>query len=86
MTAARVTVTLPAELHQAVQAAAERAGLPFSVVVSEALAGWVRGQLVDAWLADHQETHGAFDEQELRALADEAGVPYVPPGRGRAAA
>lgn len=68
------------------QAAAERAGLPLSAVVSEALAGWVRGQLVDAWLAEHQATHGAFDEQELRALAEEAGVPYVPPGRGRAAA
>ncbi len=86
MTTARVTITLPAELHEAVQSVAERNGLAFSAVVSEALAGWVRGQLVDAWLAEHEATHGAFDEQELKALAQEAGVPYVPAGRGRAAA
>jgi hypothetical protein len=36
---------------------------------------------VDAWLADHQATYGNFDENELRRLADEAGVLYVGPGR-----
>jgi hypothetical protein len=41
----------------------------------------MRGRLVDAWLAEHQATPGAFDEDELRALAAEAGVPYVGPGR-----
>jgi post-segregation antitoxin (ccd killing protein) len=83
MTTARVTVTLPAELRQAAQEAADSAGVPFSAVVSDALAGWVRGQLVDAWLAEHQTAHGAFDEDELRALAEDAGVPYVPAGRSR---
>lgn len=43
-------------------------------------------QLVDAWLAEHQATHGAFDEDELRALAEDAGVPYVAAGRSRSAA
>lgn len=83
MTTARVTVTLPAELRQAAQDAADAAGVPFSAVVAAALAGWVRGRLVDAWLAEHQATHGSFDEADLRALAEDAGVPYVPAGRSR---
>lgn len=83
MSAARVTVTLPAELHEAAQHAARSAGVPFSAVVSDALAHWVRGQLVDAWLVAHQETHGPFREDELRDLAGDAGVPYLPAGRAR---
>ena len=83
MTTARVTVTLPSELHQAAQQAAESARVPFSAVVSDALAAWVRGQLVDGWLAEHQSAHGAFDEEELRTLAEEAGVPYVAVSRTR---
>ncbi len=83
MTTARVTVTLPDELHRAAQQAAQRAKVPFSAVVSDALAAWVRGQLVDGWLAEHQATYGAFDEEELQALAEGAGVPYVAPGRAR---
>lgn len=83
---ARVTVTLPQELHVAAQRAAEAAGLPFSAVVAEALTGWARGRLVDEWLADHQATHGDFDEEELRALAAETGVPYVQPRASRPAA
>lgn len=83
MTTARVTITLPAELRQAAQDAADSAGVPFSSVVSEALAAWVRGRLVDVWLAEHQTAYGAFDEDELQALALETGVPYVPAGRSR---
>lgn len=83
MTTARVTITLPTELRQSVQAVADRAGVPFSAVVSSALAAWVRGQLVDAWLAEHQAAYGAFDEGELRTLAREAGVAYVPADRAR---
>lgn len=77
----RVTVSLPAELRDAAQLAAERADVSFSSVVADALASWVRGQLVDDWLTDHQERFGEFDEDELRALAAETGVPYVAPGR-----
>jgi post-segregation antitoxin (ccd killing protein) len=86
MTAARVTITLPEELRAAAQEVAEAAGLPFSAVVTEALAAWTRGRLVDLWLAEHQSSFGEFDEEELRALASESGVPYVPPGQGRPAA
>ena len=86
MTTARVTITLPQELHASAQHVAEIAGLPFSTVVAEALAAWTRGRLVDEWLAEHQDAYGAFDEKELRALAEETGVPYVPPREGRPAA
>lgn len=86
MTTARVTITLPQELHASAQHAAEIAGLPFSTVVAEALAAWTRGRLVDEWLAEHQAAYGAFDEGELRALAEETGVPYVPPSEARPAA
>ena len=77
---------MPADLRAAAQEAAERAGVPFSTVVSDALAAWLRGQLVDAWLADHEAEQGAFDEDELRALAEDAGVPYAPPSRAEPAA
>lgn len=77
----RVTVSLPGEVRQTAQRVADELGTSFSAVVAEALTGWMRGRLVDAWLADHQVTHGEFDEQELRALAEDAGVPYLPPGR-----
>lgn len=80
MSTARVTITLPAELRQAAQDAADTAGTSFSAVVSEALAAWVPSQLVDASLVEHQATHGAFHEDELRAIAADASVPYVPSG------
>ena len=86
MTTERVTVSLPAELRQAVQKVADDAGIPFSMAVSVALSAWIRGQLVDTWLLAHQAEHGVFDEDELRALAVEAGVPYVPAGQARSAA
>ncbi len=70
-------MTLPADLHEAAQRAARNAGLPFSAVVTDALGSWVRGALVDAWLAEHQADHGAFDEGALQTLAEDAGVPYV---------
>jgi len=85
MTITRVTVTLPAELRRAAQDAASSAGIPFSTVVSEALAAWLRGQLVDAWLSEHQALHGAFDEDDLRALAEDACVAYLPPRPPRSA-
>lgn len=81
MSSERVTVSLPDDLRRAAQRIAEERGTSFSSVVAEALTGWMRGRLVDAWLADHQAAHGAFDEDELRALAADAGVPYVGPGR-----
>lgn len=41
----------------------------------------LRAPLVDAWLAEHQADFGRLDEDELAALAAEAGVPYIPPAR-----
>ena len=81
MTTERVTVSLPAELRQVVQRVADDAGVPFSSLVSGALTAWVRGRLVDEWLAEYQAERGVFDEDELRALAGRAGIAYLPPGR-----
>lgn len=74
-------MSLPDDVRRAAQRIAEEQGTSFSAVVAEALTGWMRGRLVDVWLAEHQATHGEFDEAELRALATDAGVPYVGPGR-----
>jgi hypothetical protein len=81
MSTERVTVSLPDDVRRAAQRIAEERGTSFSAVVTDALIGWMRGRLVDAWLAEHQAVHGAFDEDELRVLAADAGVPYVSPGR-----
>ncbi len=85
-TTERVTVSLPTEVRRAAQRVAQATGVPFSAVVQDALATWLRTRLVDAWLAEHQAAHGAFSEDELRALAAEAGVPYLPPTTSRSAA
>ncbi|MFY9807448.1 MAG: hypothetical protein WCC65_00660 [Pseudonocardiaceae bacterium] len=81
MTTERVTVSLPGDVRRTGQQVADELGMSFSAMVSEALNGWLRARLVDAWLAEHQAEHGAFDEDELRALAKQAGVPYLAPGR-----
>jgi len=81
MTTERVTVSLPQDVRRTSQRIADELGLSFSAVVAEALTGWLRTRLVDVWLAEHQAEHGAFDEDELRALAVEVGVPYLPPRR-----
>jgi predicted transcriptional regulator len=83
MTTERVTVSLPEDVRRTSQRIADELGMSFSAVVTEALAGWLRGRLVDAWLAEHQSEHGAFDEDELQELAAEAGVPYLGPGRAK---
>lgn len=72
---------MPEDVRRASQCIADELGLSFSAVVAEALTGWLRARLVDAWLAEHQAEHGAFDEDELQALAAEAGVPYLEAGR-----
>ncbi len=82
----RVTVSLPADVRQAAEKVAENTGVPFSNVVSEALSAWLRGRLLDEWLDDFQKRNGVFDEGELQALADEVGLPYLPPRRQPSAA
>ncbi|GAA1168539.1 type II toxin-antitoxin system CcdA family antitoxin [Pseudonocardia alaniniphila] len=86
MSSDRVTVSLPAEVRLAAQRVAQEAGVPFSAVVTEALETWVRGRLIDAWLVEYQAEHGAFDEAELREIAAEAGVAYIPPSPSRTVA
>ncbi|WP_232665803.1 hypothetical protein [Pseudonocardia sp. TRM90224] len=86
MSADRVTVSLPAEVRIAAQRVAQEAGVPFSAVVTEALETWVRGRLIDAWLVEYQVEHGEFDEAELREIATEAGVAYIPPSTSRTVA
>lgn len=81
MSAVRVTVSMPGDVRRSAQRVADDLGMSFSAVVADALAGWLRGRVVDAWLGEHQAEHGAFTEDELRALAVEAGVPYLAPGR-----
>ena len=73
-----MTVSLPAEVRQAAQRVAQESGVPFSSVVAEALSPWLRGRLVDAWLAEHEAEFGPFEEAELQELAAEAGVTYLP--------
>lgn len=74
-------MSLPEDVRRTSQRVADELGISFSAVVAEALTGWLRGRLVDAWLAEHQAEHGAFGEDELRELAAKAGVPYLAPGR-----
>ena len=62
MSTERVTVSLPDDLRRGAQRIAEERGTSFSAVVAEALIGWMRGRLADAWLAEHRATHGEFDE------------------------
>lgn len=82
----RVTVSLPTEVRLAAQQLAVDAGVPFSTVVTDALTTLLQGRLVDAWLTDHQAEHGEFTEDELRSIAEEAGVQYVPPSADRRSA
>lgn len=65
-------------MRQAAQRVAQESGVPFSSVVADALSAWLRGRLVDVWLAEHEAEFGPFDEVELQDLAAEAGVPYLP--------
>ena len=86
MSTERVTVSLPAEVKEAAQRVATATGVPFSAVVNEALGSWLGTRLVDTWLAEYQQEHGSFDEDELRRLAGELGLPYLPPSANSNAA
>jgi predicted transcriptional regulator len=81
----RVTISLPSDLRDAALKVAQVTGQPFSSVVQEALTAFLRGRLVDAWLLEYEAEHGSFSEEELRSIAERAGVPYLPPA-GRSAA
>jgi predicted DNA-binding protein len=77
----RVTISIPSQLRQSAARLAEREGRSFSAFVSSAVEDHLRGLLVDEWLAEQAAERGGWDEEELKALAEETGIPYLPPGR-----
>jgi hypothetical protein len=85
MTIERVTVSLPAELRQAAQKAADATGTAFSSVVADALLDWVRGRKIDELLAEYEAEAGEITEQEMRDMAKEMGLPHVEKRKARAA-
>lgn len=70
---------MPQELRRFIAHEADQVGLSFSAVVTSALAAWARGRLIDTWLSEHQTAHGTVSENELKALANDARVPHLPP-------
>ena len=85
MTIERVTVSLPAELRQAAQKAADATGTAFSSVVADALLDWVRGRKIDELLAEYEAEAGEITEGEMREMAKEMDLPHVEKRRARAA-
>ncbi len=85
MTIERVTVSLPAELRQAAQNAADATGTAFSSVVADALLDWVRGRKIDELLSEYEAEAGEITEEEMRGMAKEMGLPHVEKRRARAA-
>lgn len=85
MTIERVTVSLPSELRQAAQKAADATGTAFSSVVADALLDWVRGRRIDDLIAEYEAESGEITEEEMRAMAKEMGLPHVEKRRARAA-
>lgn len=82
----RVTVSLPQEFRRTAQEIADARGVPFSMIVSQALTNLARGHLIDAWVADFEARNGVFTETELQRIAAEHGVPYIPPADAASAA
>jgi hypothetical protein len=79
MAKSQVTVRVPEEIKEFAQRVADESGRPLSAVLSEALGQWVRWRLWDEYLVDWQSKYGTFDEEQLKNVAREHGMPYVPP-------
>ncbi|MGF1647590.1 MAG: YlcI/YnfO family protein [Kineosporiaceae bacterium] len=79
----RVTISIPPQLRESAARLAEREGRSFSAFISSAVEDHIRGLLLDEWLAEQAAERGGWDEEELKALAEETGIPYLPPGRPR---
>jgi post-segregation antitoxin (ccd killing protein) len=71
MAARKVTVTLPEELVDQVNAAAAEAGIPVSRLVSSALERDLQRRLGRALMHDWQAEHGAFTPAEIAAARAE---------------
>jgi predicted DNA-binding protein len=77
----RVTISIPPQLRESAARLAEREGRSFSAFISSAVEDHIRGLLLDEWLAEQEAADGGWDEEELKALAERTGIPYLPPGR-----
>jgi predicted DNA-binding protein len=77
----RVTISIPSQLRASAAHLAEREGKSFSAFISSAVEDHIRGLLLDEWLAEQAAERGGWDEEELKKLAEETGIPYLPPGR-----
>lgn len=80
-TTERVTISIPADLRASAARLAEGEGRSFSAFITSAVEDHIRGLLLDEWLAEQAEADGGWDEDELKALAERTGIPYLPPGR-----
>ncbi|WP_232664187.1 hypothetical protein [Pseudonocardia sp. TRM90224] len=69
MNAARITVTMDADLGAAVRAAAARAKTSVSGWLAEAAADHLRNELLGPALDACEQEYGAFTEAELNAAA-----------------
>ena len=80
MATKKVTVTLPTELIEQVNAAAAEVGIPVSRLVTSALERDLRLRIGRALIADWQAEHGEFTPAEIaaaraeRAAADAAAL------------
>ena len=79
MAKAQLMVRVPEDIKEFAQQVADESGRPLSVVLSEALGQWVRWRALDQLLREWRAEDGPFDEEKIRALAEERGMPYVPP-------
>lgn len=79
MAKSQVTVRVPEEIKEFAQRVADESGRPLSAVLSEALGQWVRWMAMDEFLREWRAEGGQFDEERLRSVAEQHGMPYVPP-------
>jgi len=80
MATKKVTVTLPTDLIEEVNAAAAKAGMPVSRLVSSALERELRRRIGLAVVADWEAEHGAFTPAEMaqaRAVLAAADAEYL---------
>ena len=80
MATKKVTVTLPTDLIDEVNAAAAKAGVPVSRLVSSALERELRRQIGLALVAEWETEHGAFTPAEMaqaRAVMAAADAEYL---------
>lgn len=75
----RVTVSMPANVRESAARIAEDEGQSFSALVTSAVEDMIRGRLLDEWLEEMAAERGGWDEESLKALAAETGLPYTPP-------